>query len=82
MTTCSNVMYLDLDIKKLRQITNPETGAVVDKLSTKEDEIDLSTIGKRKNYPQVDSEDSAKPAENKASQGGCKISYPLVQNNQ
>ena len=81
MTTCSNVMYLDLDVKKLRQITNPETGAVVDNLSTKEDEIDLSTIGKRKNCPQVDSEDSAKPAENKASQGGCKISYPLVQNN-
>lgn len=81
MTTYSNVMFLDLDIRRLHEITNPETDTNVDNLSTDEDEIDLSTIGKMQKYPQVDNENSGKAAENKAFEGSYKISYPLVQNN-
>ena len=80
-TPLANVMFLDLDVKNLTALTFPEETPVVDNLSTKKDEVELSTIAKPESYPQLGSADVAKPAENKDFPEIDEPVCHLVQNN-
>ena len=74
----TNVMFLDLDVKKLHELTYPEKKSAVDNLSTKETVKEENGNQVDKSYPQVDNADIVKAAENKAFPDVTEDDTPLV----
>ena len=74
----TNVMFLDLDVKKLHELTYPEKKSAVDNLSTKETEKEESNDQVDKRYPQVDISTTVKAAENEGFSGLFEDGTPLV----
>ena len=74
----TNVMFLDLDVKRLHELTYPEEKPAVDNLSTKETAKEEKSDLVDKSYPQVDNANTVKAAENKAFPDASDDDTPLV----